>query len=183
VVIVQLELKDIKGGTLEQGYSCSLSEFPELAVIAEDGGPKFSEPLVFKLRFQRLGQLVAVDGTLDAVVTLKCGRCLGSFKRSLTESFAFTFAPQPESNEDQEDVELEVDDLNLIGYKDDILQLQNPLQEQLLMVVPISLVCEASCRGLCPSCGINLNRDTCNCVRKPFNNKFNVLASVDFKKS
>ena len=180
---MQLELKDIKGGELEQGYSCSLSEFPELGVIAEEGGPKFSEPLTFKLCFQRLGQLVAVDGTLNAVVSLKCGRCLGIFERSLTESFALTFAPQPESNEAEEDVELEVDDLNLISYKNEVLQLQNPLQEQLLMAVPISLVCDASCCGLCPSCGINLNRDTCNCVRKPFNNKFNVLASVDFKKS
>lgn len=180
---MQLELKDIKGGTLEQGYSCPLSEFPDLAIIAEEGGPKFSEPLVFKLRFQRLGQLVAVDGTLGAVVKLKCGRCLGAFEQPLAESFALTFVPQPESHEADEDVELEVDDLNLISYKNEVLQLQSPLQEQLLMAVPISPICGDSCRGLCPSCGINLNKEICSCVRKPFNNKFNVLSGVDFKKS
>ena len=180
---MQLELKDIKGGALEQGYSCSLSEFPELGIIAEEGGPKFSEPLVFQLRFQRLGQLVAVDGSLNAVVKLKCGRCLEVFERPLAESFTLAFAPQQESNEGEDEVELEVDDLNLIIYKNEVLQLQNPLQEQLLMAVPISPICGASCSGLCPSCGTNLNKETCNCVRKPFNNKFNVLDSVDFKKS
>ncbi len=179
---MQLELKDIKEGELEQEYSCSLDEFPVLGTIAEEGGPKFSEPLLFKLRFQRLSQFVEVDGTLNAAVTLKCGRCLEVFERFLTESFTLTFVPQLESGETAEEVELEDADLNLIFYKDDILQLQKPLQEQLLMAVPISPVCRTSCPGLCPVCGINLNEEKCLCVKKPFNNKFGVLADINLDK-
>ena len=181
---MQLELKDIKGGELEQEYSCSLDEFPDLAVITEEGGPKFSEPLIFKLRFQRSGQFVEVDGSLKAVVELQCGRCLQGFKHPLDESFSLTFVPQPEDDESgEEDVELETNELGLIPYRDEILKLQEPLQEQLLMAVPISPICKASCRGLCPSCGVNLNIEKCDCVRKPFNNKFNILADIDFKKT
>ncbi len=181
---MQLELKDIKGGELEQEYSCSSSEFPDLTVLAEEGGPKFNEPLYFRLRFQRLGQYVEVDASLKAVVVLQCGRCLQFFEQSLVESFSLTFVPQSESDEiTEEDVELATDDLGLITYQDDILRLQEPLQEQLLMAVPISPICKKSCRGLCPSCGMDLNIEECHCVRKPFNNKFNVLADIDFKKS
>ena len=178
---MQLDLKDIKGGELEQGYSCSLSEFPELGTFAADGGVEFCEPLVFQLRFQRVGQLVTVDGTLNATVMLKCGRCLEVFELTLNESFVLTFAPRLENDEveGEEEVELAVDDLNLIFYRNEVLELKDPLQEQLLMAVPISPVCDVSCCGLCPLCGINLNHDLCDCVRKPFNNKFNILAGVD----
>ncbi len=180
---MRLELEDIKGGELEQEYSCSLSDFSDLIDIADDGGPKFSEPLQFQLRFQRTGQFVEVDGHLDAEVELKCGRCLLDFKQSLAESFALTFVPQRKDHETEEEVELKTGELGLIPYENDILELQEPLQEQLLMAVPISPVCKKSCRGLCPECGIDLNAVKCDCTRKPFNNKFNVLASIDVKKS
>ena len=180
---MRLELKDIKGGELEQEYTCSLGEFPDLDVIAAGGGPKFGEPLVFRLRFQRLGQLVEADGCLDALVTLKCGRCLQTFEQSLSEVFALTFVPQLKDDETEEEVELETDELGLVSYKNELLELQKPLQEQLLMAVPISPICKTSCRGLCHVCGTNLNVETCDCVKKVFNNKFNVLANIDFKKS
>ncbi|RLB74564.1 MAG: hypothetical protein DRH06_09510 [Deltaproteobacteria bacterium] len=181
---MQLELKDIKGGELEQEYSCSLAEFPDLMVIAEQGGPRFGESLFFQLRFQRSGQFVEVDASLEAVVELQCGRCLQDFKQPLAESFSLTFVPQPEDDESgEDDVELETNELGLIPYRDDILKLQEPLQEQLLMAVPISPICKTSCRGLCPSCGVNLNIEKCDCVRKPFNSKFNILADIDFKKT
>ena len=180
---MQLELKDIKGGELEQEYTCSLSEFPELGVIAEEGGAEFSEPLVFQLRFQRLGQLVEVEGSLAALVGLKCGRCLQPFEQSLSETFTLTFVPLLEDNESEEEVELEADELGLIPYEGELLKLQEPLQEQLFMALPLSPICKASCRGLCPTCGANLNVEGCDCVKKVFNNKFNVLANIDFKKS
>lgn len=180
---MRLELEDIKGGELEQEYSCSLTNFPDLIAIADDGEPKFGEPLEFQLRFQRTGQFVEVDGHLDAEVGLKCGRCLRDFKQSLAESFSLTFVPQLKDHETEEDVELETAELGLISYEDDVLELQEPLQEQLLMAVPISPVCKTSCKGLCPECGIDLNSEKCDCTRKPFNNKFNVLSNIDFRKT
>jgi len=180
---VRLELKDIKGGVLEQEYSCTLADFPELSAITEDGGPKFGEPLTFQLRLQQTGRFVEVDGHLDALVMLQCGRCLQSFEQSLSESFALTFAPRGQDNKLEEEVELEAVELGLIVYEDDILELQDPLQEQLLMAIPINPVCSEACQGLCPECGGNLNTVKCDCIKKVFNNKFNVLADINFKSS
>jgi len=177
---VRLELKDIKGGVLEQEYTCSLSEFPDLAAMVEAGGPEFSEPLSFQLRLQRTGQFVEVDGHLDAVVTLQCGRCLQYFKQSLSESFVLTFSPLGNEKEVTEEVELEAEELGLIIYEDDLLELQEPLQEQLFMTIPINPLCTVSCQGLCPECGVNLNSEKCDCVKKPFNNKFTALSGIDF---
>ena len=180
---MQLELKDIKGGELEQEYSCSLADFPELNLFAEDGGPRFSEPLVFNLRLQKTGKFVEVDGHLDAVVGLTCGRCLQDYEQSLSESFSVTFVPQREDSETDEERELDADELGLVSYVDETLELRDTLQEQLLLSVPISPLCKRACKGLCPECGANLNLEGCNCTRKPFNNKFTALAGMEFKKS
>ncbi|MCD6581649.1 MAG: DUF177 domain-containing protein [Desulfuromusa sp.] len=179
---MRLELKDIKGRILEQDYSCSLIDFPDLIAVAEAGGPEFNEPLVFQLRFQRAGKFIEVDGHLDAVVALTCGRCLQGFEQSLSESFTLTFVPLFKEGETEEEVELKTDELGLITYMDEVLELQEPLQEQLLMAIPISPVCNISCLGLCPECGMNLNAEQCNCVKKPFS-KFSVLAEIEFRKS
>ena len=178
---MQLELKDIKGGVLEQDYSCTLADFPELYDLAEQDGTQFKEPLEFHLRFQLTGQLVEVDGHVRATVELKCGRCLKSFEYLVAESFALTYTPQPDDRTD-EDVELELEELGLVVYQDDILDLQGPLREQLIMAVPIRPVCHEGCLGLCPECGGDLNESQCHCVRKPFNNKFSVLADIELNK-
>ncbi|NOQ41127.1 MAG: hypothetical protein GQ563_01310 [Desulfuromusa sp.] len=179
---MRIELKDIKRGGLEQGYSCSLIEFPDLIAIAEAGGPKFSEPLVFQLRLQRAGNFVEIDGHLDAVVVLKCGRCLQDFEQTLAEPFTLTFVPLLEEGETEEEVVLSPDELGLIFYQNEVLELQESLQEQLLMAISISPVCKTSCLGLCPECGADLNRLKCDCIRKSYS-QFNVLAGMDFKKS
>ena len=180
---MHLELKDIKGDGLEQVYTCALSDFPDLEAMVDEGGPVFNEPLIFKLRFQRTGQFVEVDGHFNAVVELKCGRCLQGFKQSLSEAFTLTFVPQSNDAEsDEEEIELEAEELGLTPYSEETLKLRDPLQEQLLMAIPISPLCDKLCQGLCPECGGNRNNKACNCTRKPFNNKFTALAGMDFKK-
>lgn len=178
---MQLELKDIKSGVLEQDYSCILADFPELSALARQGGPQFKEPIEFQLRLQQTGQLVEVDGSVQALVELKCGRCLKKFEYSVAETFALTFTPRTDDRSDKE-VELEPDELGLIIYQDDILDLQDPLQEQLIMAIPISPICHEKCRGLCSECGADLNECQCHCVKKSFNNKFSVLSALELNK-
>ncbi|SEA66853.1 uncharacterized protein SAMN05660420_02799 [Desulfuromusa kysingii] len=180
---MQVELKDIKGGVLEQEYSCSLTDFPDLNMLAQVDGPKYLDPQVFKLRLQRTGKFVEVDGHLDAVVRLNCGRCLQDFEKTVSESFSVTFVPQVEDEEVDDEVELEADDLGLVVYAEETLDFRDTLQEQLLMAVPIKPLCAKTCQGLCPECGKNLNIEKCSCTKKPFNNKFTALAGIDFKKT
>jgi uncharacterized protein len=38
------------------------------------------------------------------------------------------------------------------------------LQEQVLLALPLKIVCRDDCKGLCPQCGKNLNEGPCACV-------------------
>jgi uncharacterized protein len=38
------------------------------------------------------------------------------------------------------------------------------IAEQVILALPTQPLCAESCRGLCASCGANLNRESCCCV-------------------
>jgi len=178
---MRFELKDIKDGCLEQELTCSVDDFPVLREMALGDDIRFDDQVLFQFRLQKSGQLVEVDGRFDTKVTLSCGRCLQPYSTDLRSDFALTFTPFEECDTEvgeEDEVELETDELGLVFYKDETLDLQLPLQDQLIMALPISPLCSDECAGLCPECGCNLNKEKCNCEKKIFNNKFSALAGL-----
>lgn len=178
---MQVELKDIKGGVLEQEYSLVVSDFPELETMATAGEGHYLDPLLFKLRLQTVGRLVEVDGRLSARVNLECGRCLCRYEQDAEEEFAFTFSPVLEDvaeEQDEIEIELEAEQMGLVLYQDDVLELLPSLQEQAVMAMPIAHLCSEDCKGLCPICGQNLNQEQCSCSPRLFNSKFGALAGL-----
>jgi DUF177 domain-containing protein len=185
MAIVRLELRELKDGCLEQQYCCSAEQFPVLLELRDEQQVRVEDPVCFKLRLQKTGQIVEVDGQMQTRVGLVCGRCLQPFETDIQSDFALTFTPKVVQQEPTaaEDVELDADELGLIYYTDETLELLQPLQEQIIMALPISPVCDPDCLGLCPECGCDLNKEHCACVKQPFNNKFVALAAFKNKKN
>lgn len=175
---MQLELKHIKGGQLEQDYTCAVDDFPELQELAGTGDGVYRGPIHLHLRLIRSGHMVEVAGQIRATLDLTCGCCLGTFEYKLTEGFDLSFVPDVEPTDLAPEQELESDELGMIPYRDDRLELLIPVQEQLLLAVPMHPLCSAGCRGLCPHCGADLNKMVCNCEKKVFNSKFGALAQL-----
>ncbi|MFO7764960.1 MAG: DUF177 domain-containing protein [Pelovirga sp.] len=173
-----VELKHIKGGQLEQEHTCDPGDFPELAVLSKEHGAAYDGPVQIFLRFRQSARMVEVDGRLQATLVVTCGRCLGAFQYELAESFALTFVPDQGEEDSAAERELEYNELGMIPYRDDRLELLEPLQEQLIMAIPIRALCNDHCRGLCPECGADLNHSSCDCEKKLFNSKFGVLAQL-----
>ncbi len=178
---MQLELKHIKGGQLEQDYRCAVGDFPELSELVSTGDCVYRDPICLHLRFTSSGRTVEVVGHIQATLELTCGCCLKSFDYELAEDFNLTFVPEVEPIDLAPEQELESDELGLIPYSEDRLELLTPVQEQLLLAVPMHPLCSVDCRGLCPVCGVDLNKASCRCEKKVFNNKFGVLAQIKGK--
>lgn len=184
---MRLELKDIKDGGLIKELTCTSSDFPVLVEMEPQDEVRFTQPIEFHLRLQKSGQLVEVEGSLWTGMELVCGRCLQRYARGLSADFAFTYTPlvtdKQDVPEEDSEIELGADELGLVFYRDECLDLFQPLQDQLVMALPIRPICMGDCKGLCSKCGCNLNTHTCDCVRKPFNNKFTALAELDINVS
>lgn len=112
------------------------------------------------------GQNAFARGTLRGWLSVACGRCVGPVKLALDETLHVTFMPReqiPEDAEDDEEVEVAEDDLDLFPYTGLELDLEPLLREQLILAVPFAPLCNEDCKGLCPVCGVDRNREPCSC--------------------
>lgn len=113
-------------------------------------------------RAVKIRETICLDMVMDAVLELECCRCLDPVVLSGRSKVKYMLVPLKERMEHEEPETLE-EDLNFSFYKGDEIEFDPIVVEQILMQVPVKPLCREDCKGLCPSCGINLNMDTCNC--------------------
>jgi uncharacterized protein len=88
-----------------------------------------------------------------------------------------TLLYEPLAEEDTDELDGEVYPLPARG---DALDLGPALREQLILLVPDFVVCSQACRGLCPTCGANLNETSCDCVPEAEEGPWSVLKKLKF---
>ena len=110
---------------------------------------------------------VHVRGRLRAELGLQCGRCLEAYSLPVEHEVDLFYLPQGETPaEQEEDVALSDHDLVVAYYQGQQLDLGELIREQLVLTLPMKRVCKQSCAGLCPSCGVNHNRSSCECAEE-----------------
>ena len=124
----------------------------------------FKSALEGRLEIQPSGTRVVVKGTLDTVLRAQCSRCLESFDFSVQGEDVFVVFT-PETSGERPD-ELEAESLNQEFYSGKEIDLWPVIVEHLILALPIKSLCREDCRGICPTCGANLNSETCGCAPK-----------------
>jgi len=107
---------------------------------------------------------VHVAGQARAELGLECGRCLEPFSLAIDHKLDVFLLPHREDQGDEDEVELTERDMVVGYYRGHQVDLGELLREQLTLAVPMKRLCRQDCRGLCPQCGVNRNRDACDCV-------------------
>ena len=105
-----------------------------------------------------------LDGKAGMAGDLVCARCLASVPWSAREPFHFHLIDAASAPRD-EDVRLERDDLDVEFFAGDSIDLMEVVAEQVLLSLPMRVLCSEDCAGVCPTCGANRNQaGACNCV-------------------
>jgi uncharacterized protein len=118
------------------------------------------------LRFMHVTNGVLIQGDLKAVLTLPCVRCLEPVEVPVEVAVEETFEPTIDVITGQS-VRPEEEDRALWIDEHHILDLQEVLRQDVLVAIPVHVVCRPDCRGLCASCGKNLNEGDCDCKTEP----------------
>lgn len=103
------------------------------------------------LRLSRTKEGILVQAHLNAAVQAECYRCLTPTAHPITLDIEELYATQPES-----DSEFRI-------HEDGILDLSPLLRAEIVIVGMERVLCREECQGLCPTCGANLNTDSCRC--------------------
>jgi len=174
---LQISVARLSEGGLD--YAFHLGEDWFARWQAEDPDLEFAGPgdLSVRVRLERHGHDILVRGQLEGTLTLSCSRCLTPFSYPVAADFDLLLAPGPVSVDDKE-VELTREDLDLDFYERETVDVERILREQVLLQFPLKPLCAETCRGICPRCGADLNRETCNCAVEESTSPFAILKKI-----
>lgn len=118
-------------------------EVPVATLGVEDEKVRLEQPIRYRMWAQPVSGRLVVKGEWSIELGLECGRCADFFSTTLGDS---SFLRDYEISGGVESVDVTPD-----------------IREDVLLALPAYPVCRETCRGLCPTCGKNLNVDSCSC--------------------
>jgi uncharacterized protein len=122
------------------------------------------EPVRLHVDVYKMGERFRLAGRVRTVLELPCSRCLEPFLSPVDAAFDLVYHPQ-RTNIGEGELEVQEDDLSTAFYENDEIDLGQLIREQFYLALPMKPLCSDECQGLCPVCGINLNRGICACKR------------------
>lgn len=137
-----------------------------------------SEPLKASLKVTRLDTDVMIVGVMHASCLLQCDRCLKSFTKSLDIAVDVLFKPTFSPEHSHEQYKISAEELDTGFYRNDTIDLDDFLQEQILLNLPMQYFCDENCKGLCPHCGADLNVEPCMCSKQSVDERFSKLLEL-----
>ena len=176
-----LHIEQIKDKKLSQDFVENAEAFPILADMVQNHECEFLEPLKIQIKAFRVRELFEVEGAFQTRVRLTCSRCLKDFDSSLTSEFELTYTKELASITEtslEEEVELRVEDIGLLYFRGEEINLRDGIQEQVVLAFPLRSLCTAACKGLCTQCGADLNQGDCGCKMAATSNKFAALKDL-----
>ena len=126
----------------------------------------------------RKGEQVRLGGKASTVVEAPCDRCLRPVALPVEILFDLRYVPAERGGADEEAAELTEEDLNFSVYEGDAIDVDELVREQVLLALPTRLLCSDECKGLCPVCGADLNKETCACEQKEVDPRWAALAAL-----
>lgn len=121
----------------------------------------FPEPVRVRVHLTNVGESILARVKADVKARVDCSRCLESFVMDLPLGYLEEFRREAQASGLESDSAGH--DIRVSTYEGDFIQLDQGLEEQVLLSLPLQTLCRSDCRGLCPRCGRNLNRETCDC--------------------
>ena len=120
---------------------------------------------------------IRVRGHIAGKLERDCDRCLETAPLPVDRDFDLLYRPADTDTEFSEAELAEAD--TEIGYYDGFdLELADVLREQLVLWLPLHWVCSEGCRGICPVCGINRNKRSCECAREETDDRWSALRNL-----
>lgn len=123
------------------------------------------EPVRVHLLVTRESELILIDGDISASLRFHCSRCLQECVYAVNGAVHLTLMPADAEGDAQSERarQLQADELEQLYYQDGGVETNDVVREQLMLSIPMRVVCRQECLGLCASCGKNLNEGPCGC--------------------
>ena len=120
--------------------------------------PFFSGTLNIEGTLTKAGTRFHLDAEAASIGQFECTRCTEPFSRVITAPLDLVFVP-PGLVRDLEDPNIHAYDPLASAYVD----ITQDVRDALALAIPMKNLCRPDCKGLCLTCGKNLNFRPCSC--------------------
>ena len=127
---------------------------------------------------ERAGNEIRIAGTLNTTLELACSRCLEPARIAISKPFDLFFRQRDEDMFDEDEIELNEKETRTAFFTGKQLAIADILREQVLLALPMKALCTVDCKGLCPTCGTNLNSGGCDCPKENFSPHMDTLLEI-----
>ncbi len=115
------------------------------------------------IKVDRSEHQIVLSCSFDTQAILTCDRCLAEYEQKINGNFTVIYIA--------EKIDDDVEDTNVYELTPDLtyLDLTKDFYDFINLAVPLKHLCSEDCKGLCPTCGANLNIETCDCNNENVN--------------
>ena len=153
------EIIHVPGASLPFAFQLDLSQEE---IFGEHPIPR---PVQVQGRVKNVADVLVLEGEARSLLDYTCDRCMEPFQREKVIGLSALLAETLEGEEDEllrfppygkffvllENGEVDVGDLAYTAF---------------LLAMDTKHLCSEDCKGLCPGCGVNLNREPCRCKKQ-----------------
>lgn len=137
-------------------------------------------PLRVEARVTNTGVCYLVQGSVEANLALTCSRCLKEFPWRLRVPLHEVYRPVAVSDDPAVAIDESpdiLDDLDeeIRSFHGSEIDLTEAVQEQIVLALPMKLLCREDCEGICPQCGVDRNEISCDCRTETIDPRFAAL--------
>lgn len=155
-------LKEL-GGKLEV---CGEVTLPDTEFLGEY---RFYEPLKVEGNISNNGKALRLNARVTGQMTTNCARCT----KEITVPVDFEMAENLMQGEGEAIV-----DEDVILFKDTAIELDDIVLDNFLMNLEGKYLCSEDCKGLCPTCGADLNKGECGCSKENIDPRWSQLLDI-----
>lgn len=145
-----IKLNTLSAGKNQLEFPFKLSEAGLQEPFTGEGFAKFT--------FEKTHHQLLMHCQLTTEIQTVCDRCSSPIQRKLQNNFDFVYLFEvPEEEDDSFNVRYLAPETDRVDITQEIFDYAN-------LSIPLKILCDEECKGLCPHCGCNLNETSCSCA-------------------
>jgi uncharacterized protein len=156
------------------GLSEGIHQYQFVVTALElNAGEQFSGSVHVDATLDKASNQILLTAKIETVASFECDRCLSPFQRKLFPAYTMVYVSEgiEASHLDPAEVQVVPNGLHVIDIAEDVRQ-------NMVLALPFKNLCSETCKGLCASCGTNLNEGTCGCSEPASDNRWDALRKL-----
>lgn len=123
-------------------------------------GVSQGEEITIDFRLEAVTQGVLVTAQVTTQAQGECIRCLDPLELAVRRSFQELYRYEPEKAHTKaqrkaaREIQDDLDEDEELMMEGEVIDLEEPVRDAIILGLPINPLCDQECQGLCPGCGI-----------------------------